>query len=74
MPPKKASEVDYKIACHHTLSADGTVLNNDEPAPPEFIAWHEAKTSLRAPPGAATWKLSEVNLFFLSGGAIAPAK
>lgn len=50
------------------------MLNNDEPAPPEFIAWHEAKTSLRAPSGAATWKLSEVNLFFLSGGAIAPAK
>ena len=23
MPPKKDSEVDYKIACHHTLSADG---------------------------------------------------
>ena len=48
--------------------------DEDEPAPPEFIAWHEAKTSLRAPPEAATWKLSEVNLFFLSGGAIAPAK
>ena len=34
-------EVDYKIACHHTLAQDGTVLNNDEPAPPEFIEWHE---------------------------------
>lgn len=65
-------EVDYKIACHHTLAQDGTVLNNDEPAPPEFIEWHEKKTKIRAPPEAATWKLSEVNLFFLSGGVMLP--
>ena len=63
---------DYSIKCHNTLTADGTVLDNDKPAPPEFIAWHEAKTSLKAPPEAATWKLADVNLYFLSGGLMAP--
>lgn len=50
----------------------GTVLDNDAPAPPDLIAWHEAKSSIKAPPEAKNWKLSELNLFFLSGGTFAP--
>ena len=63
---------DFSIKCHNTLRADGTVLDNDAPPPPEFIAWHETKTSLRAPPEAKTWKLTDVNLFFMSGGVMTP--
>lgn len=65
-------DVDYSIKCHNTLCADGTVLDNNAPAPPELIKWHEKKLGLTAPPEVSTWPLTDVNLYFLSGGQLLP--
>ena len=64
---------DYKIACHRTVDPQGKVLDNDGAAPPALIAWHEARSDLKAPPEARTWTLAEVNLYFLSQGGIRPS-
>lgn len=64
---------EYKIACHNTVSSDGAVLDNDKPAPAEYVAWMEKKSSMKAPEEAKEWKLSELNLFFLSEGSIRPS-
>ena len=63
----------YKIACNNTVAPDGTVLDNAAPAPPELIVQLERQTGIKAPPEAARWSLTEVNLFFASSGTIRPS-
>ena len=65
-------ELGFSIKCHATLDSSGTKLDNDAPPPPGLIAWHEARSNLRAPADAHTWTLADVNLYFLSGGSIRP--
>ena len=66
------TEQEFSIKCHATLNSRGETLDNDAPPPEGYIAWHEAKTNLRAPADAHTWTLADVNLYFLSGGSIRP--
>jgi len=41
-------------------------------SPAKLIREFERSTALRAPPGAAAWSLTDISLFFMSTGAIAP--
>ena len=65
---------EFSIKCHATLNSRGETLDNDAPPPPGLIAWHEARSNLRAPADAHTWTLADVNLYFLSGGSIRPCE
>ena len=65
-------ELGFSIKCHATLDSSGTKLDNAAPPPPGLIAWHEARSNLRAPADAHTWTLADVNLYFCSGGSIRP--
>ena len=65
-------EEGFSIKCHATLNSRGETLDNAAPPPPGLIAWHEARSNLRAPADAHTWTLADVNLYFCSGGAIRP--
>ena len=48
--------------------------NGEEPDASEVIAEFERSTGFQAPPDAASWTLTEINLFFLSSGAIQPKR
>lgn len=66
-------ESDFKIACHNTVAADGTILDNEKPAPRAFLEWMAKRSpGVQVPAEAAEWPLRDVNLFYLSGGAIRP--
>ena len=48
-------EEEFSIKCHATLNSRGETLDNDATPPPGLIAWHEARSNLRAPADAHTW-------------------
>ena len=62
----------FIIMCHNTTLSDGTKLDNNQPAPEFVIATLEKRTGVSRPPDAERCSLSDVNLYFTSGGIIVP--
>ena len=68
-PPKKQ---DFVMYCHNVTLADGTLLDNNAPAPDFVVETLEQRTGLTRPPNADTCSLSELKLFFSFGGTCLP--
>ena len=69
VPPKKQ---DFVMYCHNVTLADGTLLDNDAPAPDFVVQTLEERTGITRPPNADRCSLSELKLFFSSGGVCVP--
>ena len=59
---------EFSVYCHNTTLADGTQLNNDEPAPEFIIAALEQQTKIKRPPNADQTPLHNLHLHFMMGG------
>ena len=68
--PKVCERVDdagILTTCCFVTRSDGRPVS-----PAKLIREFERSTALRAPAGAAAWSLTDISLFFMSTGAIAP--
>ena len=66
-PKSPLEPQSFSIYCHNTTLADGTQLNNDEPAPEFVIAELERTTGVQRPSNAAQCSLHELHLHFMMG-------
>ena len=58
----------FSIYCHNTTLADGTQLDNDDPAPEFIIASLEHTTGIKRPDDADKRPLHSLHLHFMNGG------
>ena len=58
----------FSIYCHNTTLADGTQLDNDNPAPEFMIATLEERTGIPRPENADKISVHQLNLHFMCGG------
>ena len=56
----------FSIWCHNTTLANGTQLDNEDPAPEFVILELERRTGIKRPPNAGTCSLHDLHLYFMA--------
>ena len=66
-PPRELKPQGFTMWCHNTTLEDGTLLDNDEPAPEFILAALEERTGIKRPENAARMTLHQTQLHFTAG-------